>query len=81
MSISISKGQDVVRNGRIVKEGDPNFMGETKKKDFSTSSVERGVTPLMGPEELRDLGFDLVVAAGEINNPVRPHPLSIAIEQ
>jgi hypothetical protein len=59
-------------------------MGETKKKDFSTSSVDRGgviVTPLMGPEELRDLGFDLIAAAGEINNPVRPHPLSIAIEQ
>jgi 2-methylisocitrate lyase-like PEP mutase family enzyme len=23
--------------------------------------LERGVTPLMGPQELRDLGFDLVV--------------------
>ena len=66
---------DAIRRGQAFKEAgaDAVFIEAPQTKEemreigrsvpgpLVANMIERGVTPLMGPEELRDLGFELIV--------------------
>lgn len=67
--------QEAIRRGIALKEAgaDAVFIEAPENRDemreiarnvpgpLVANMIERGVTPLMGPEELRDLGFELIV--------------------
>ncbi|MGH7828945.1 MAG: isocitrate lyase/PEP mutase family protein, partial [Candidatus Binatia bacterium] len=67
--------QEAIRRGIALKEAgaDAVFIEAPENRDemreiaryvpgpLVANMIERGVTPLMGPEELKDLGFELIV--------------------
>lgn len=52
---------EAIRRGLAFKEAGADAVFVEAPGPLVANMLERGVTPLMGPEELKDLGFELIV--------------------